>query len=350
MIEQIRLQNFQAHKDTTLELHPKINVIVGESDQGKSSIARALYWLFFNRPSGDEFVNSPKKKTEVTAICKGKEITRVRSKSINKYVINGADFDAPRTDVPDQIRDIINFTPTNIQLQDDSPFLLHLNSGDVAKKLNNVVGLNLIDSSYSYINSVIKKQSAQEKQLKKEIQEKKKQLQSFAKLDTIIEKSEKFEQLQEKLITLDKKHADLSSTIDKIEQTREVLVLQKKIESTSNPLRSLQKALDSLKEQKQKTERILKYTRLLMELQTKINKQTKPQKRIKQMTEELTQQIQVLEDKKRKTKAIQKIAKVLKESGDQFDTVSKSTAKAQKEFERYKAKLKICPLCDSKLN
>jgi chromosome segregation ATPase len=212
------------------------------------------------------------------------------------------------------------------------------------------VGLNLIDSSYSYINSVIKKQSAQEKQLKKEIQEKKKQLQCFRKLDIIIEKSEKFEQLQEKLITLDKKHADLSSTIDKIEQTREVLVLQKKIESTSNPLRSLQKALDSLKEQKQKTERILKYTRLLMELQTKINKQTKPQKRIKQMTEELTQQIQVLEDKKRKTKAIQKIATALKESGDQFDTVSKSTAKAQKEFERYKAKLKICPLCDSKLN
>ena len=42
MIRSINLKNFMAHADTTIDLHPGLNVIVGENNTGKSAIVLAL--------------------------------------------------------------------------------------------------------------------------------------------------------------------------------------------------------------------------------------------------------------------------------------------------------------------
>ena len=55
MIKKIQIQNFQSHKETTLKLDPGVNIIVGTTDSGKTSILRALRWVIWNRPSGDDF-------------------------------------------------------------------------------------------------------------------------------------------------------------------------------------------------------------------------------------------------------------------------------------------------------
>lgn len=63
-LKTLKLKNFQAHKDSELEFHKYLNVIVGENNQGKSSILRALIKLLRNTPLGFEFVNWDNKEEE----------------------------------------------------------------------------------------------------------------------------------------------------------------------------------------------------------------------------------------------------------------------------------------------
>ena len=48
MIKSLHIQNFQSHKKTTLKFHKGINVVIGQSDSGKSAIIRALNWTINN--------------------------------------------------------------------------------------------------------------------------------------------------------------------------------------------------------------------------------------------------------------------------------------------------------------
>ena len=54
MITKISIKNIQSHKNSTLELSPGINAIVGSSNNGKSAILRAFYWARYNRPLGTD--------------------------------------------------------------------------------------------------------------------------------------------------------------------------------------------------------------------------------------------------------------------------------------------------------
>ena len=54
MLKSLKIRNFESHRNTQLNFHPGVNVIVGESDQGKTAILRALEWVLFNRPLGED--------------------------------------------------------------------------------------------------------------------------------------------------------------------------------------------------------------------------------------------------------------------------------------------------------
>ena len=55
-MKSIKLKNYQGHKDSSLELHPGVNIITGTSDKGKSSIMRSIEWVRTNRPLGTEMI------------------------------------------------------------------------------------------------------------------------------------------------------------------------------------------------------------------------------------------------------------------------------------------------------
>lgn len=50
-IKSIIIKNFQSHANTELELCDGVNVILGNSDVGKTAILRALGWIFLDRKS-----------------------------------------------------------------------------------------------------------------------------------------------------------------------------------------------------------------------------------------------------------------------------------------------------------
>lgn len=149
MIEQLDLINFQGHTDSTLEFAEGVNVIIGESDEGKSSIIRAIEYLALNRPSKNNYKNckcADKEKMIVAGVFNGDVIQRIKSKTINQYQINEEQpFKAIKTEVPKEVQDIIKIKDVNIQSQSDSYFMLNLTAGQVAKKINKVVNLAIMD-------------------------------------------------------------------------------------------------------------------------------------------------------------------------------------------------------------
>ena len=161
MLQSISLQNFQSHKKSILEFHKGINVITGPSNNGKSSILRALYWAIYNRPSGDSYVShwnrdkndKPIKSTKVTVINDNGTIERRKGfikaddkqKVFNGYIVNDNYLEAIGQDVPDEVTKLFNIDNVNIQKQMDAPFLLSESAGEVARFFNQTIRLDLID-------------------------------------------------------------------------------------------------------------------------------------------------------------------------------------------------------------
>jgi exonuclease SbcC len=86
----VKIKNYQAIKDVDLSFEPGITAIVGNSNNGKSSIIRAIE-AAINNKGGSGFINYDADQCEVTIEDNGSEITWVKSNKQGKshYVING---------------------------------------------------------------------------------------------------------------------------------------------------------------------------------------------------------------------------------------------------------------------
>ena len=161
MIKQLQLKRFQSHDDATLDFRPGVNMIVGESDKGKSAILRALRWVIFNRPSGFTFRSHWAGKGEassVTVVMTNETVTRLRDEKRNVYEVGVFDnpLEAVRTDVPDEAKDALAMSDLNLQRQGDKPFLLDDPAPEVARVLNRVAGLDGIDITHTNVTGMIR--------------------------------------------------------------------------------------------------------------------------------------------------------------------------------------------------
>lgn len=158
MIQKLQIKNFQSHKNSTLEFDSNVNVILGASDSGKTAIIRALRWVVFNRPQGDSFCSnwgggetSVEIKTDNNTIIRSKDKNKV-----NKYILDKQKFQALRTEVPEQIKEVLNINKINIHQQLSAPFLLSDSAGEVAQQFNKIAHLDVIDTSIQNVQRWIK--------------------------------------------------------------------------------------------------------------------------------------------------------------------------------------------------
>lgn len=163
MIRSVRLQNFESHRDTLVELGPGVNVLTGESEHGKSAILRAIQWVVFNRPLGDDFRSHWGGCTVVTLETDQAKVTRMKGRE-NKYTIELlvddqklTEFKALGAEVPREVQAALGLTALNFQTQFDPHFLLPpVSPGEVAKRLNEAVNLEVIDRAQYNINADIR--------------------------------------------------------------------------------------------------------------------------------------------------------------------------------------------------
>lgn len=166
MLEAIQIRNFQIWKKKTIHFDPKTTVIAGPTDSGKSAILRALYWVFYNQPSGDEFIT---KGTDAEVIVRikidGHTITRRRGGKLgNVYQLDGTTYKAfGRSEVPAPVADILNVTRDNFQRQHDAAFWFSLSAGQVSKELNAVVDLSVVDRVLSQVGKDLREAKAEDR-------------------------------------------------------------------------------------------------------------------------------------------------------------------------------------------
>lgn len=241
MIKSAQISNFQSHKETTLEFSPGVNIIVGNSDSGKSSIVRALRWLIWNRPTGDDFRSDWGGETKVNVITDTHEITRRKDKTtINEYVLSGIKdpFKAFGTDVPEEVKRALNVNEINMQFQLDQHFLLSSTPGEVAQHFNRIAHIDQIDIGIrkvqQWINGINQDITARDKQLI-QFQE---ELETFADLDKFEIDVEVLEGMQENhqntVVSRSKLNVlivSIQSTVKDIEAKSDVLKAEKQVSS-----------------------------------------------------------------------------------------------------------------------
>jgi len=150
MIKKISLKNFQAHEDTVIEPAASLTSITGKSDQGKTSIVRAIKKVQTNRPLGSAFVRHGETGSALTI----DDVTIVTTGSKTTYILDkDKTFTALRGAVPDEVTEKLRLGPDNIQEQHNPPFMLDTTPGKVAQKLSELVDLEQANNALKYIAS-----------------------------------------------------------------------------------------------------------------------------------------------------------------------------------------------------
>lgn len=183
MIKEVIIQNYQCHKDSELVFHPGLNALIGETDNGKSALKRALVWAIFNKPDGTSFMshwtksNTKSGKVKVTGntgvqvVSSRGAIERFRGPEGNGYRILQLDedddeqYDALRGTVPEPITEILQIRDMNVQNQMDGPFMLSETPSAVASRFNEVVNLEEIGESLDAVGTMRRTHRTQEKSL-----------------------------------------------------------------------------------------------------------------------------------------------------------------------------------------
>jgi len=162
VIERIELTDYQCHAKLDVRLDPGITTIVGDSDSGKSAIIRALQAVALNRLSGEGFVRRGQDGYRVRVRVDGVTVARERNGSSNAYRAGKKEFKSFGRDVPPDVSGLMRLSEDNFQGQHDPPFWFGLSAPELARKLNAVVDLELIDS-------VLSKLASKERSLRAEV-------------------------------------------------------------------------------------------------------------------------------------------------------------------------------------
>ncbi len=245
MIEELKISNFQSHKKSVLEFDKGVNIIIGQSDSGKTAILRALNWVINNKPSGDSFRSHWGGETTVRI----DNIYRTKGKTKNVYTIvddvGETDFKSFGQDVPNDIKKILNLSTLNFQGQFSSPFLLGDSSGEVARYLNKIVKLDSIDSSVKNINRTLQEQKNLLTITKTNIKDYKEKQEEYDWLEEAEEELKIIEAERKKSV---KRKKQINSLSDIIESLQEVEKEIKKQTPTKQMKMDLEYCIDSSEE------------------------------------------------------------------------------------------------------
>jgi DNA repair ATPase RecN len=224
MLTKLKIKNFQKHHSLSIEFD-NVTTIIGTNGAGKSSIIRALDFVFNNQPRGTSFITHGETECEVKAKLDDRVIKRVRGK-VNEYYLDDKKFAAFGYEVPEEIKNFININELNIQKQLDSALWFHLSPLEISRKLNKIVNLDLIDLVLKNVaeqlyaaNHTIKHTDSQITQTQKFLDENKWVLDAEEKVNEVREKQRQLreaKQQQNDIKDLNRRIVELLQKIKKV--------------------------------------------------------------------------------------------------------------------------------------
>lgn len=234
VIETLRIKNFQTHKDTTLHFCKGLNVLVGESRNGKTAILRILRWIYYNEPRGDRFIRTGEEQCEGEVIlADGTSVQRIRNRNgkINCYVLNepGQEeqvFTKFGWEVPLEIQQALGVSKLyldkdssielNFSRQMDAAFLVNDSGPRKSKIIGRVVNLHVIDSARRTAENDLKTANRKKTDLEKEVCSLQEQVSVF---DDLPDKEAALKQAYKLLAQSN----DLKNKADKLQEIQEAI-------------------------------------------------------------------------------------------------------------------------------
>jgi len=358
MIRSIQLENFQAHRLSNLEFCDGLNVITGSSDSGKSSIIRAFLWVLKNRPTGDSVRNWNCKKgdkTEVSIFLDDDRLavikTRIDGKATYK-IQTESDYDvfeAFKQDVPDEIVSTLNLSEINVQTQHDPYFLLNDSPGEVARKLNELVGLDAIDRLFKFLNSriidakrSIDNEITRSKSLSDEIQN----LDYLDRLEMEIkgldDLKNRYDLLLEEYTEVDKLVSHITDCDVKISSFDKILLDEKQINSL---IGDIQKYLVN----KEELNEVIDLTQNISDLDTKIKDET-DWLAVEEHYNEIKRQIDDFNNLTSNYSKIDSTVSLIWDTQRKAEQLQVNYEQLKAQYRSILMKNKICPFCQSQIN
>jgi len=257
MIIKVEIENFQSHKNTVLEFVPGTNVIIGESDAGKSVIFRAINWVITNRPLGDTFRSDWGGDTRVVIYtAEGDAIERIKTASRNVYVINGKALTAFGSEVPEQVSEILRMDEANIQSQMDVPFLLAVSPGEAARLLNKAASIDDIDYTLSNLRSEYQKISNNIKFNEGKLKDYEEKIKEYGNIPILEEKLERVENAEKELEKQEQKLAKLVQLVSGVRRVHTELEKTKNIQQIAQKFEQILSGYNDYEEQRKRLDKL----------------------------------------------------------------------------------------------
>ena len=339
-VQSLEITNFQAHKRLDIKFSDTITTITGESDRGKSAILRALIWLATNRPTGDDFIRYGAKECLVKAVVDGHTIERVKGKKNNSYILDGVEYKALKTDVPEDVCKVLNVHKNNIQQQFDPIFWFSQTPGEVGKNLNQIVNLEIIDNVMYELQSKSKNAKAEIGVLDSLIAEQEEQLQNEELVNKICEMTERIEKFQEqhwqnesKIAKLEEALHRAESLVDKLDHARSWQELYERLDSlfkefitNNNSIRELETCINQI----ESINGMINKAELPPQLMELVNRTIQEDNRPQDMRKQWKELFNIVDDIEDTQKDLDKRNKEYKQTKDKLDQIIENN---------------ICPLC-----
>lgn len=228
MLNKLKIQGFQSHIDTDIEFSPIITAFIGNSNQGKTAVFRAINWVRTNRPSGDAFVNNDTNSCSV----KLDSVTHTKRAKEHSYKVGEKEFKAAlKQSVPQEVNEALNLSDDNVQSQHDSIFLLNTSPGRVAEKLSTLVDLTIAHRAIQSINTRKKNTTAQITASTLVINECDEIIEELAALEDAVQAHADLGAKQARIATLKQNHATIHAAVKNVQEARSRLSAMPSIDS-----------------------------------------------------------------------------------------------------------------------
>ena len=247
-ITSVTLKNFQAHKDTTVQFDRGLNIIIGESNNGKTSILRGILWAIDNQPLGNDFIMAGENDCSVTInFSDGTYIERGRTvKDTGYYKIRYIDDNGKYIDqtyrgftnaVPVEVANVhqmpkVNITKDiethlNVLSQLDGPFLLTESPLVKASAIGRITGTHVIDAAIKESNKTIQSNRKLVKSYSEDLQQKENERKQLPDIKSMEVFTKKYAYIVKYITKLNDSVIKLNADLQQISQYQQQMIQEK---------------------------------------------------------------------------------------------------------------------------
>lgn len=346
MINKLNIKNILSHKNTTVEFHPGVNLIKGVSDHGKSVILKALNLFLNNRPLNMENIKSwfakDKDAMEIHGTIDNIDISRIKTSTKSYYKKGEDNYTAFGASVPADLQKIFNTNIINFQWQHDNLFMISWTPGEIAKFLNEMIDLSIIDRAIKKSNQKVKDNQTELDQYQINIKSKQASLLQYDELENQENDLIELELLDKKVAELITAEAKFSNKIRQIIDVEHELKEFKDIVSQIKAVNELIDFKQAIKHDKDKAADLFN---LIQEIE-KVKQEISTFPDYTDILQELNE-IELIENKCNKLanqfNSLDELLNNIKDEQDRLVLMENEIKNKQKEFDDNFPD--ICPLC-----